>query len=96
MSSSLTYGTVGGPVGQPPALPGSRCLIAWYYQWRDQFLAHASRAFDVQQRNQKQARLARENARLKIPVGELTPEFKKNAEGGQPDPAGVAPGHLAR
>jgi hypothetical protein len=23
MSSSLTYGTVGGPVGQPPALPGS-------------------------------------------------------------------------
>jgi len=24
MRESLTYGTVGGPVGQPPALPGSR------------------------------------------------------------------------
>ena len=23
MSESLTYGSVGGPVGQPPALPGT-------------------------------------------------------------------------
>jgi transposase-like protein len=51
-----------------------------YYQWRDQFLAHASRAFDVQQRNQKEARLVRENARLKTLVGELTLELKKSDE----------------
>jgi hypothetical protein len=29
MSESLTYGSVGGPVGQPPALPGTLgfCLL---------------------------------------------------------------------
>ena len=52
-----------------------------YDQWRDQFLVHASRAFDVQPRNQKEARLARENARLNTLVGELALELKKSDAG---------------
>jgi len=51
-----------------------------YYQWRDQFLANASRTFEVQQYDRKEARLARENARLKTLVGELTLELKKRDE----------------
>lgn len=43
-----------------------------YYQWRDQFLASADKAFEVHQQSQKEARLARENAKLKTLVGELT------------------------
>ena len=34
-----------------------------YDQWRDQFLANASKAFEVHQDAQKDARLARENAK---------------------------------
>jgi transposase-like protein len=51
-----------------------------YYQWRDQFLANATKAFEGQQQSQKEARLARENARLKALVGELTLELKKSDE----------------
>jgi transposase-like protein len=51
-----------------------------YYQWRDQFLANASRAFDVQQSHRKETRLVRENARLKALVGELTLELKTSDE----------------
>jgi transposase-like protein len=51
-----------------------------YYQWRDQFLANASKAFDGQQRHRKETRLVRENARLKALVGELTLELKKSDE----------------
>lgn len=51
-----------------------------YYQWRDQFLAHASKAFEVHQDAQRDARLARENTRLKALVGELTLELKKSDE----------------
>jgi transposase-like protein len=43
-----------------------------YYQWRDHLLAHAGNAFEVSQHNRKEARLARENARLKALVGELS------------------------
>jgi transposase-like protein len=53
---------------------------AQYYQWRDQFLAHAARAFEAHQDHQKAAHLARENARLKARVGELLLELKKSAE----------------
>jgi transposase-like protein len=49
-----------------------------FYQWRDQFLAKASRTFDVQPYDRKEARLARENARLKALVRELTLELKKS------------------
>ena len=53
---------------------------AQYYQWRDQFLAHAPKAFEVHEQSQREARLARENTRLKILVGELTLELKKSDE----------------
>jgi transposase-like protein len=43
-------------------------------QWRAQFLAKASKAFEVPQDAQNDARLARENTRLKALVGELTLE----------------------
>ncbi len=45
-----------------------------YYPWRDPFLAHATKAFEGQQQSQQEARLGRENARLKTLVGELTLE----------------------
>jgi transposase-like protein len=51
-----------------------------YYQWRDQFLAQAAKAFDDPQRTRKEARLAQENVRLKPLVGELTFELKKSDE----------------
>ena len=51
-----------------------------YYQWRDQFLAHAPKAFEVHEQSQREARVARENARLKTLVGELTLELKKSDE----------------
>jgi transposase-like protein len=51
-----------------------------YYQWRDQFLAHAAKVFEVQPHTKKEARLEQENARLKQLVGELTLELKKSDE----------------
>jgi transposase-like protein len=51
-----------------------------YYQWRDQFLAHAANAFAVNQQNRTEARLAQEHTRLKTLVGELTLEFKTSDE----------------
>jgi transposase-like protein len=51
-----------------------------YYQWRDQFLAHAASAFEVHQHTRKEARLEQENARLKTLVGELLLELKKSDE----------------
>jgi transposase-like protein len=51
-----------------------------YYQWRDQFLAHAANAFEVHQHTRKEAHLEQENARLKKLVGELTLELKKSDE----------------
>lgn len=55
---------------------------AQYYQWRDQFLANAPKTFEVAQQTDREARLQRENARLKSLVGELTLELKKSdAEG---------------
>jgi transposase-like protein len=53
---------------------------AQYYQWRDQFLAHAAKAFEVHEQSQREARLTRENAQLKALVGELTLELKKSDE----------------
>ena len=43
---------------------------AQYYQWRDQFLANAAKAFEPAGAPQRQGRLERENARLKVLVGE--------------------------
>jgi transposase-like protein len=53
---------------------------AQYYQWRDQFLTHAANAFEVHEQRQREARLMRENVRLKSLVGELTLERKKSDE----------------
>lgn len=57
---------------------------AQYYQWRDQFLANAPKTFEVAQQTEREARLQRENARLKSLVGELTLELKKSDTEGWP------------
>ena len=51
-----------------------------YDQWRDQFLAHAAHAFEVDQHTWKEARLEQENTKLKKLVGELLLELKKSDE----------------
>lgn len=51
---------------------------AQYYRWRDQFLTNAPGAFETKQRSRREARLERENKRLKRLVGELTYELKKS------------------
>jgi transposase-like protein len=43
-----------------------------YDQWRDPFLAHATKAVEDPQRARKEARLEQENTRLTPLVGELT------------------------
>lgn len=53
---------------------------AQYYQWRDQFLKNASKVFEERGPNHREARLERENGKLKSLVGELTLEVKKTAE----------------
>jgi transposase-like protein len=55
---------------------------AQYYQWRDQFLANAAKAFEPAGAPQRQGRLERENARLKAVVGELALEcvFRRKAD----------------
>ena len=53
---------------------------AQYYQWRDKFLANASRAFETQTVDQRMTSLRRENAKLKTLIGDLTVELKKNDE----------------
>jgi transposase-like protein len=51
-----------------------------YYQWHNQSLAHAGKAFGGHQQTKREARLEQENARLKQLVGELTLELKKSDE----------------
>lgn len=51
-----------------------------YYQWRDQFLANAAKAFEAGSATQRHDRLERENERLKRLVGELALELKKSEE----------------
>ena len=53
---------------------------AQYYDWRDQFLANASKAFEVHQQADQVQRLERENSRLKRVVADLTLEVKKTEE----------------
>lgn len=57
---------------------------AQYYQWRDQFLTNAPKTFEVAQQTDREARLQRENARLKSLVGELTLELTKSDREGWP------------
>lgn len=51
---------------------------AQYYQWRDQFLANMPQIFADDSRREKA--LAKENARLKRIIGDLTVELKKTEE----------------
>jgi transposase-like protein len=62
-----------GLTGKPGAevCPEHQISPSQYYQWREQFLAHAAKAFAVQQPTQKEARLEQANARPKNLVGEL-------------------------
>jgi transposase-like protein len=71
-----------GLKGKPVAAIGPEHQISqsFYGQWRDQFLAHAAKAFDDPQRTRTEARLEQENARLKQLVGELTFERNKSDE----------------
>lgn len=48
-----------------------------YYQWRDQFLANAARAFEISKQTQRETRLEQENARLKRLVADQALELKK-------------------
>jgi transposase-like protein len=49
-----------------------------YYQWRDHFLANVHQVFDDVEK--KGELLARENARLRKIIGDLTVELKKTEE----------------
>jgi putative transposase len=50
---------------------------AQYYQWRDQFLANAAKAFEPAGAPQRQGRFERENARLKNLVRRAHPGAQK-------------------
>jgi transposase-like protein len=71
-------GLKGRPIGELCA--EQEISQAQYYQWRDQFLANAARAFEPAGAPSRQGRLERENARLKVLVGELALELKKSEE----------------
>src|SRR5918996_2138861 len=68
-------GLKGRPIGELCA--EHKISQGQYYQWRDQFLANAAKAFEPAGAPSRQGRLERENARLKALVGELTLELKK-------------------
>ena len=65
-----------GRKGKPVAEigPAHQLSQAQYDQGRDQCLAHAAQAFAVHAQSQREARLAREHAKLMPLVGELTRE----------------------
>ena len=50
---------------------------AQYDDWRDTFLANASKAFETHQQADQVAQLTRENSQLKRLVADLTLEVKK-------------------
>jgi transposase-like protein len=52
-----------------------------YYQRRDQFLSNAGKAFETAKQSRTEERLAKENERLKILIGEMTLELKKTTSG---------------
>jgi transposase len=74
----ILEGLTGKPVAEICTAP--QISQSLDYQWRDQFLANAATAFDDPQRTRKEARLAQENTRLKLLVGEFTFELKKSEE----------------
>ena len=53
---------------------------AQYYDWRDTFLANASKAFETPQHADQVQRLEQGNSRLKRVVADLALEVKKTEE----------------
>ena len=74
----VLQGSKGTPVGTLCA--EHQLSQAQYYEWRDQFLANASKAFEIHQQADQVVRLERENSRLKRVVADLTLEVKKTEE----------------
>lgn len=52
-----------------------------YYQWRDQFLSNADKAFDSPKKTSQELRLKSQVHQLRALVGELTIELKKKLRG---------------
>ncbi len=73
---------LGGLKGRPVAelCTAHESSQSQYYAWRDQFLGNAAKAFEVHQQSEREARLERENTRLKALVGKLTLALKKSDE----------------
>jgi hypothetical protein len=72
-------GLKGTPVAE--VCPAHQSSQAPYSQGRDQFLAPAPNAVEVHEQSPRDARRARENARLNTLVGQLTLELHTSAEG---------------
>ena len=53
---------------------------AQYYQWREQFLKNANKAFETAEQDRGVEKLKRDNQRLKGMVADLTLELKKSEE----------------
>lgn len=53
---------------------------AQYYQWREQFLTNANKAFETAEQDRGVDRLKRENQKLKHMVADLSLELKKSEE----------------
>ncbi len=51
-----------------------------HYKWRDIFLSKTHKAFEINKPNSKINRLIHENQNLKLIVGDLSLELKKNVE----------------
>ena len=68
-------GLKGRPIGELCA--EHEISQAQYYQWRDQFLANAAKAFEPAAAPQRQGRLERENAQAQEPGRRLALELKK-------------------
>lgn len=73
-----------GLIGKPLAEICAQHEIsqAMYYQWREQFLANAARAFESSERRREMDKLHKKNERLKGIIADLTLELKKNEEVG--------------
>jgi transposase-like protein len=55
---------------------------ALYYQWREQFLSNASRAFESSEHRREMDKLRRKTESLKGIIADLTLELKKSEEVG--------------
>lgn len=49
-----------------------------YYEWKNHFLRHGEKVFELGKATSSEERLEKENRRLKTLIGDLTMELKKN------------------